>query len=383
VSDITVALGLDVTAIPSEPVGAGRYTIELVRALGQRDDVQTTLFARRADGARWVALAEASAGNLSVCALAPRSRPLRLIYSEFGLARDLRRARPELGVFHGPHYQVPRYVNRPSVVTIHDLTFVDHPEWHERSKVMVFQRAMRHAAIRADVVICVSEHTASRFAAHYTPRGEVRVVMHGVDHERFHPHGDIATDEELRRGVGVRAPYLLHVGTIEPRKNIPNLIAAFGQIAETNPDLHLVLAGQLAWGAEEIERALANSQHRSRILLLGYVNDDLVAPLLRGASVVAYPSIEEGFGLPALEALACGAPLVTTARSVMAEFAGDAALLVEPDDLSGLVGAIGELIAGGTHVDDRRQRGLSRAARFTWERSALGHLDAYRIALGR
>jgi glycosyltransferase involved in cell wall biosynthesis len=267
------------------------------------------------------------------------------------------------------------------VVTVHDLTFVEHPEWHERSKVMVFSRALRQSAERADVVICVSQHTADRYLERFRPRGEVRVVMHGVDHTRFHPGPDDGTDEAVLGALGIHTPYLVHVGTIEPRKNIPNLIRAFDVVGACNPDLRLVLAGQLAWGEQELGYAIAASSLSDRIVQLGYVADDCVAPLLRGAAAVAYPSIEEGFGLPALEALACGAPLLTSSNSVMSEFAGDAALCVDAHDVDELASALAELLESGSRQVERREKGLVRAREFTWDRSAAGHVDSYRLAL--
>jgi glycosyltransferase involved in cell wall biosynthesis len=268
------------------------------------------------------------------------------------------------------------------VVTVHDLTLVEHPEWHERSKVLYFSRAMRQSALRADVVICVSEQTRERYLAHFRPRGEVLVVHHGIDHARFHPEAS-AADRAILAALGVEAPYLLHVGTIEPRKNIARLIGAFDRLADDDAELRLVLAGQLAWGAEELAATLAQAQHRRRIIQLGYVPGETVAPLLRHAEVVAYPSIEEGFGLPALEALACGTPLVTTRDSVMAELAGEAATLVDPFDVDALASAIEAARRYGPERERRGRLGCARAQEFTWERCAQGHLNSYRRALGQ
>ncbi|HUY07560.1 MAG TPA: glycosyltransferase family 1 protein [Acidimicrobiales bacterium] len=376
-------IGLDVTAVPSDPVGAGRYSIEIARALADRSDVTTTLFSRRADRARWDRLRTHHLESLRIVANAPRSRPLRLVYAEFGLGREARRVQPELEVFHGPHYQMPRALLVPAVVTVHDLTFVEHPEWHERSKVALFRRAMKYSAAHAAVIICVSRHTAERFEEHFHPAAEVRVITHGVDHARFHRGDDPVRDDGIIQTLGIHAPYLVHVGTLEPRKNIPNLIRAFDLIAARHRDLSLVLAGQLAWGRDELMRAIGESRYADRIIQLGYIRGAAVAPLLRRAVVVAYPSIEEGFGLPALEALACGAPLVTTERSVMAEIAGDAATYVEPDDVTALAEALLEIIAGGSTVNARRELGIMRAREFTWARSAELHVEAYRRALDR
>ena len=376
-------LGLDLTAVPSDPVGAGRYSIEIARALAQRADITATLIVRRADQQRWEQLRLEHEQSVRLMADAPRSRPLRLLYAEFGLGRAASRFEPQIEIFHGPHYQMPRALKVPAVVTVHDLTFVEHPEWHERSKVVLFRRAMRYSAAHAGVIVCVSQHTATRFSEHFHPAGEERVITHGVDHARFHPSVDLAADDAVISGLGIHVPYVVHVGTLEPRKNIPNLIRAFDVVADRHRDLFLVLAGQLAWGRDELMRAIAESRHSRRIIQLGYIRDDCVAPLLRRAVAVAYPSIEEGFGLPALEALACGSPLVTTVGSVMAEFAGDAALCVDPNSVDALALALLEIIAGGEAVNARREQGIVRAREFTWARSAQLHVEAYRAALDR
>jgi glycosyltransferase involved in cell wall biosynthesis len=266
-------------------------------------------------------------------------------------------------------------------VTIHDLTFVDHPEWHERSKVAYFGRALRLASRRADVAVCVSQRTADRFVDLYRPEVPVRVVPHGVDHSRFAPNEPTpGSDAAVLARLGARLPYVLHTGTIQPRKDLATLVAAFDRVAARRPELQLVLAGDDGWGTAALGEAIAASAHGERVLRLGHVADADVAPLVRCAAAVAYPSLEEGFGLPALEALACGTPLVTTEDSTMSELAGDAALLVGRSDPEGLAGALEELLEGGPEVARRRTAGLERASQYTWEACAAGHVAAYREA---
>ena len=366
-----IRLSLDVTAVPDQPVGAGRYTIDLAGALARRDDVSLLLWARRGDGRRWA--------PQDVRAVAPRRRPLRLAWEQLRLPGLL--AASGAAVHHGPHYTMPERSRLPVVVTIHDLTFFDHPEWHERSKVPFFRRAIRRAAAHADVLVCVSERTAARLEELTRPRGRVFVVPHGVDHARFAPaEPEPGADAAALRRLGVEEPYVVFVGTLEPRKAVPDLVAAFGRVAARHPGLSLVLAGRPGWGGRDVDRSVEESGVAPRVVRTGYVPDDAVPALLRGAAAVAYPAHEEGFGLPALEALACGAPLVTTAGTAMAELAGSAALLVAPGDVGELAGALEAALAGGREADARRARGLEVAASHTWERSAAGHVEAYRQA---
>lgn len=366
-------MSLDATAIPARPVGAGRYVLELASALTRRHDVDLVIVARRGDGGRWRA-----AGGAEVVERAPAPRPVRLAWEQLGLPRALR----ELGVdvHHAPHYTMPGRARLPKVVTIHDMTFFDHPEWHERSKAPFFRRAIRVAAERADAIVCVSAVTADRFEARLRPSAPVHVIPHGVDHTRFRPDGG-GGDLTVLEALGVRPPYVAVLGTLEPRKDVPTVVAAFDRMAANQNELTLVIAGLDGWGTKEVNDAVTRATHRVRIRRVGFVPDDAVPALLRQAAGVAYPSLDEGFGLPALEALACGAPLVTTKGTAMAEVTGDAAVLIPPGDSDALAQALDTLVNGGPDVDRLRHRGPEVAATYTWEASAAAHAEVYRSVL--
>jgi glycosyltransferase involved in cell wall biosynthesis len=297
-----------------------------------------------------------------------------LAWEQAGLPRLLRGL--DVDVHHGPHYTMPERAVLPKVVTVHDLTFFDHPEWHQRAKGPFFRRAIRVAAARAQAVVCVSGVTAARLEERLAPEAAVTVIPHGVDHARFRPDGD--DDGPALDGLGVREPYVAFLGTLEPRKDVPTLVRAFDRLAAGYPGLSLVIGGLDGWGAAAVDEAIARAAHAGRVRRLGYVPEPAVPALLRRAAVVAYPSLDEGFGLPALEALACGAPLVTTAGTAMAEVTGDAALLVAPGAELELAEALEAAVAGGAEVDRRCRSGMEAAARFTWEASAAAHAAVYR-----
>ena len=226
----------------------------------------------------------------------------------------------------------------------------------------------------------MSHHTERRLLAVAPPSGATVVIHHGVDHERFRPDADVDRDRAVLQGHGIAGPYVAFTGTIEPRKDLPTLVAAFARVSDGRPDLRLVLAGGDGWGVEPLRAAIAASGAATRVLRTGYVPDDVLAPLLRRADAVAYPSLEEGFGLPALEALACGAPLVTTSGSAMDELVGDAAVLVGPGDVDGLAAALREVLEPA-RAAALRGAGPSQAASFTWEASVEAHIGVYRRVL--
>lgn len=413
---------LDVSAVPARPVGAGRYVIELARHLdlvaagddlappGEPRDgpLDITLLTRRSDADRWRTLAP----RATLESVMPDSRPRRIATEQFQ-AHHLGPALA-IDVWHGPHYTLPRRLAVPAVVTVHDLTFFDHPEWHEPVKVRFFRHAIRSACARAAVIVTVSQQTADRLRELVDPPAPIVVAPHGLDRSRFHPvdptgptrpigppspadptspaeragptDHEIERDRELGalRRIGIDRPYIAHVGTLEPRKDVPRLVAAFGQMLRRQPrsELRLVLAGPDGWGTEEVRRAIVEHRVASRIVRVGYLDTDLVAALYRHAEVVAYPSRAEGFGLPALEALACGAVLVTTADTPMAAFAGEAAVIAPARGVEALADAI-EQALDPSIARRLRAAGPIAAAPFTWEASVACHLDAYRLATAR
>jgi glycosyltransferase involved in cell wall biosynthesis len=377
-------VSIDASAVPTRPRGAGRYVIELVHALTARDDLELTIWCRRDDASRFRpdettgVPAARTRSRVTTRPVVPIGRPTRIAFEQAVMPGLLDRS--GAAVHHGPHYTMPERAKLPKVVTVHDLTFFDHPEWHERSKVLLFRRAIRQAVNHARAIVCVSQRTADRLEELFSPAGPVVVVPHGVDHKRFSPEGDPEEDRMHLERYGVREPYVAFVGTIEPRKAVSVLVEAFGMIGHRVPDLQLVLLGAFGWGSRQVHEAIARSPFAGRIMTTGYVDDDDLPSLLRRASVVAYPSLEEGFGLPALEALASGTPLVTTKGSVMAEMAAGAAFEAEKGTPEELARALEAALAGGFEVSKRVLHGLEVADAHTWEASAARHVEVYRLA---
>ena len=240
-------LTLDVSAVPADPVGAGQYTLHLASALSVRPDLDLVLIGRRGDRERW---AQTAPGARLVSA-APPQRPLRLAWEQLALPGLVRRL--DACVHHGPHYTMPERSSVPMVVTVHDLSFFEAPQWHDRSKVVLFKRAIRVAARRAAAVVCPSRVTAEELARWCRVDAELFVAHHGVDAERFAPHEAVpGADADALGLIDARIaegrPYLVFVGTLEPRKDVPSLVVAFDRIADRHPDALLVLAGGDGWG---------------------------------------------------------------------------------------------------------------------------------------
>ena len=370
-------VALDVSAVPERIAGAGRYIAELAKRLPEHG-VTTTLVTRRHDESRWRGRSPKS----TIAPIVPDARAARLLYEAVRLGTST--AARGVDVWHGPHYTMPRRAAVPAVVTIHDLTFFTNPEWHERSKVAFFRRSIAYSAAYASVLVCVSDFTARQLDEVMKVHAPVVVAPHGVDLERFVPDG--SNDEALLGAHGLvgDAEFILFVGTLEPRKGIDVLLGAFADVARANPRIELWLAGQLGWGLGDVDAMLASHPAASRIRRLGFVDEDVLPALMRRARAVAYPSKGEGFGLPVLEAMACGALVVTTSGTVMAEVAGADALLVPVGDTAALAGALESAVASSDDVRRTRSRlARVRAEQYTWERSMQQHLIAYEMARRR
>jgi len=383
--DRPLKVSLDVSAVPEQPVGAGHYILQLARGLSARPDVDLVLFTRTADADRWAPLV--GPGDLN--ATAPGPRPLRLAWEQLRLGPMVTAS--GASVHHGPHYTMPRRCGIPSVVTVHDLSFFDEPRWHERSKVLLFRRAITRAAQEAAVVICPSQVTAEALHRWCRVDAEVVVAPHGVDTVRFRPEEPSPGADEARLAaldsrLTPGRPLIVFVGTLEPRKDVPTLVKAFASVADRHPEALLVLAGGRGWGADAVDEAVASTGLSGGILRTGYVGDEVIPALLRAATVVAYPSLYEGFGLPALEALACGSPLITTRGTAMEEIAGASAVLVPPGDVDALAEALDADLSGGADdrvASERRTLGFAVVDRHTWGHSIELHVAAYRTAARR
>jgi len=271
-------------------------------------------------------------------------------------------------LFHGLNQRLPRHRLRRAVATFHDL-FVMSGEYSTPEFRARFAAQARDAAARADAIIAVSEFTKTQVVSLLgVEASRVRVVRHGVRPLAYPP-----------RAGQPREKVVLNVGAIQKRKNVARLVEAFETL---NSEWRLVLAGSFGYGADEIRGRMERSPARERISVLGYVDPDELAAWYARAAIFAFPSLDEGFGMPVLEAMAGGAPVLTSNRSALPEVAGDAAALVDPEDTQALARALRDMADNDDLRRDLAARGLARARLFTWERAARETWGVYRELLG-
>jgi glycosyltransferase involved in cell wall biosynthesis len=301
-------------------------------------------------------------------------RPARLAWEQTGLPLVAQQTGAE--VVHSPHYTMPLRVGRPVVVTIHDATFFTQPEQHSSVKGTFFRSATRTAVRRATRVIVPSKATRDELVRLLDADStKIDVAYHGVDPDLFH----VPTDAEKARvaaRLGLRGGYVAFLGQLEPRKNVPTLIRGWAKAVHWRDDPPaLVLAGGSGWD-EDVDAAIAEVPSNLRVLRPGYLRFADLPGYLGGATVVAYPSHGEGFGLPVLEAMACGTPVLTTHRLSLPEVGGDAVAYTEPG-LDDIAAALSSLLDDPARRESLAKLALSRAREFTWAASAEAHLASY------
>ncbi|WP_119728674.1 glycosyltransferase family 4 protein [Thermomonospora amylolytica] len=364
---------VDATAVPADRGALGRYVDGLLGALDDQG-ADLVVVCQRSDEARYAALAPRARVVAGPATLAHRTS--RLAWEQNGLPLVARQVGAD--VIHHPYYTVPLRAHCPTVVTVHDVTHFSEPEEHNPVRSEYLKSATRTAAYRATRLVVPSNATKDELVRLLgADPGRIDVAYHGVDHRVFHR----PAEEEVKRvsdRLGLHGhPYVAFLGALEPRKNVPNLIRGWAAaVAEMHEPPALVLAGGAGGWDDEVDAALATVPVHLRVIRPGYLSWASLPGFLGGALAVALPSRGEGFGLPVLEAMACGAPVLTTRRSSLPEVGGDAVAYTEPDAAS-IATALRELISDPARRAALAEAAFRRSEQFTWAASAQAHLAAY------
>jgi glycosyltransferase involved in cell wall biosynthesis len=369
-----VRVAVDLTSLLPTLTGVDVYLKELLIHLGRIDrDNAYWIFTNYEDRRVFENLLPQ---NFRIIARCLRPRIARLLFQQ-GLLPVAART---CDVVHSPSFLMPAYRGRQKhVLTVHDMTFFSLPDVHTRlRRSLPFRLAILRSIERADRVIAPSAATRAAILG-VLPRldpDRIRVIPHGVAQD-FHPR---QPDEVKETAARLRLPsrYILHVGTIEPRKNLSHLLEAYRSLLQTGTVAEdLVLAGRLGWDYKPLLRLLEAPELRERVHFIGYVQRDDLPGLYAGARLFVCPSLQEGFGFPALEAMASGVPTIASLSSSLAENLHDAAELVPLADVQVLAAAMKRLLFDDELRAHARERGLARAAEFSWEQTARATLQCY------
>lgn len=367
--------------IQTPMTGIGEYTLRLVEALLEGGEVDEVYGYHRLGPRRLVEPPEVRGqpnGRRRESLFGTTLRRSRRLTDMLVKRSTLRRMSSV--VYHEPNY-LPAAFDGPTVITVHDLSHIFFPDCHPWARVIALDRLLPRALERASAVITVSDYIADEVRAQFSlPIERVHAVHHGVN-PAFRP-----LDRDVIRPAldcyGLEPDgYLLCLATLEPRKNLDRLITAFEDLpAALRARYPLVLAGARGWRNAVIRSRIDRLEARGELRYLGYVPAEDRAPLYAGAHGFAYPALYEGFGLPPLEAMACGTPVMTSDRSAMPEVAGDAALRVDPEDVEAITASLQRLCEDEPLRERLAQAGPARAAGFTWRRCASETVAVYREA---
>jgi len=344
--------------------GVGHYTLELARHLAASGEDEVIVVSPRA----FIPSFTAAKHPANLRFIHTGINPVTRYWWSLGLPRYIRKN--QIAVFHGTNFEVPLRGNCPSVITIHDLSQILYSQTHERSRVRRARQRLPLMTRTATIVITPTEAVRREVHKHLQVPLNRIVAIAEAARSSFRPLGSELTDGMLKR-LQITKPFVLYVGTVEPRKNLLALVRAFEQVVSDSAlPLQLVIAGRKGWMVDDLFRHAQESPASERIRFTGYLSDNDLCGLYSSCALFVYPSLYEGFGLPPLEAMACGAPVIASSIPSISEVVGDAAVLVDPTDVTSLARAIVSLLKDEKLRKELASKGLRRTSELSWERTA-------------
>lgn len=370
-------VAIDVRTVLSNRSGVGNYVLHLIQNLRKVDPESAYFFLSLKENLPFLGdLAPEQNPLLTV--FSHESHPLGDFWEHFILPHRLMKT--GIDIFHGPASLIPfRKDHYRVVVTIHDLVAFLFPETIPLKYGAYMRYLLRQAVRKANRIISVSQHTRQDLIEILKVPSEKITVIHEAPSPIFRPYDPNRVRTFLRERYGIQKKYIYHLGNIEPRKNLIVLLEAFTRVCqELGPEYQLVVSGQKGWLIRSLSHFLRDYPMRDQVLFTGYVPMEELPFFMNGAELFVFPSLYEGFGLPVLEAMSCGTPVISSNRSSIPEIVGSAGILVDPTDTGELADRIVYLLRNREARRHLSQLGQAQAARFSWEKVARETLDVYR-----
>ncbi len=368
-------IGINYTSALKQGGGIGRYTRGLVNALARLDlrNRYTLIVSKDSPLSALPSLPH----NFTLKTLPLSERLLTILWHRLDFPLSIDRWSGPFDLFHSPDFVLPPLRKTPGILTVHDLSFIQHPDGAVPKLRRWLNKVVPDSVNRACHILADSQSTQKDLVTLLNVEpNKISIVGAGIE-SRFKPITDVSTLDRIRKKYRLPERFVLGLGTLEPRKNYEGLIEAFNLLQSNHPDLHLVIAGGKGWLYDSIFEAAAQSPAAKRIHLIGFVADEDLPALYSLAQVFAFPSYYEGFGIPVLEAMACGAPVVAANNSSLPEIVGEAAILLPATDTAALADAVGQFLLHSSLREEYCKLGIEQAKKFTWEAAAKKLLTVY------
>ena len=369
-------IAINASLLKKEKLGVENYAFELIGNLAKIDDNNEYIVLLNSPPEEF-GLKRKDNFKFDISKLPSFGSSTRILWEQVSLPLKLAKFKPD--VFHNPDHILPIIpVSCPSIVTVHDLAFLKYPETFYFGKRVYKQNITRWTIKKANAIISVSENTKKDIIDMFgIPGGRIHVICEGVNPD-FRQISEKAALDKVRQKYDLPGRFLLFVGALEPRKNIPFLIRAYSKLVDEKAiNDPLVIAGSKGWLFDSIFKTVRELKLEEKVRFLGYVPKDDLPGLYNLAQVFVYPSLYEGFGFPPLEAMACGTPVITSNTSSFPETVGDSGMMVDPNDLQGFVDAVHCLMTDNVLREEFIRKGLERAGKFSWENCARKTLAVY------